>query len=133
MQLYMYKVWFTILVLLLFTHSAKSEIKVVGETNVFYTSDASIFSASRRLSLREDPTQPFLETMGVGDDVVYEPVVTAIKTLQPSWGKMGLQFRAQGYVFTSNTKFNHGTYGLQLTQQLPADLSLLFRYHFGPN
>lgn len=119
--------------LLLFTHSARSEIKFVGETNVFYTSDVSIFSASQRLSLREDPTQPFLETTGVGDDVVYEPVLKAMKTLQPSWGKMKVQLRAQGYIFTSHTKFNHGTYGLQLTQELPADVNLLFRYHFGPD
>ncbi len=121
------------LVFILFSNTAKSEINFIGEVNVFYTSDVSIFSASRRLSLRGDPTQPFLETVGAGDDVVYEPVITAIKNLEPSWGEMELRFVAQGYVFTSQTKFNHGTYGIQLKQELPAGLGLLFRYHFGPN
>ncbi len=124
---------FTVLALLLYSHPASSEIKLIGETNVFYTSDVSIFSASQRLSLRDDPTQPLLEKTGVGDDFVYEPVATAIKTLHPSWGKMELEIRAQGYLFASHTKFNHGTYGAQVTQSLPADFNLLFRYHFGPD
>jgi len=124
---------FTVLTLLLFPHTASSEIKLIGETNVFYTSDVSIFSASQRLSLREDPTQPLLENTGVGDDVVYEPVANVIKTLHPSWGKMAFELRAQGYLFTSHTKFNHGTYGAQVTQSLPADFNLRFRYHFGPD
>jgi hypothetical protein len=124
---------FTILALLLFSYPASSEIKLIGETNVFYTSDVSIFSASQRLSLREDPTQPLLEDTDVGDDVVYEPVAKVIKTLHPAWGKMALELKAQGYLFTSHTKFNHGTYGAQVTQTLPADFNLLFRYHFGPD
>jgi len=93
----------------------------------------SIFSASQRLALREDPTQPLLEDTGVGGDVVYEPAVEVIKTLHPSWGKMKLELRTQGYLFTSHTKFNHGTYGAQVTQTLPADFDLRFRYHFGPD
>ncbi len=40
----------SILALLLFSHSAKSEIEVTGEANTFYTSDVSLFSASQRLN-----------------------------------------------------------------------------------
>ena len=118
---------------LLFSHLASAEIKFSGKTNVFYTSDVSIFSASQRLSLREDPTHPLIENTGVGGDVVYEPAAKATKTLHPSWGKMKLELRTQGYLFTSHTKYNHGTYGAQVTQSLPTDFYLVFRYHFGPD
>ena len=118
--------------MILFSHPASAEIQLTGGNNVFYTSDVSIFSASQRLSLREDPTQPLLEVTRVGDDFVYEPVAKIIETLDPSWGKMEVQLKAQGYLFTTHTKFNHGTYGAQVTQSLPADSILRFRYHYGP-
>ena len=100
--------------------------------NVFYTSNATIFTSSQRLSLKEDPTQPLLDRAAGNDDIVYEPKVTTYKIFQPVWGKLDLQMTGKGFLFTSNTEFNHGVLGIQITQLMPADFALRFRYHFGP-
>lgn len=122
-----------VIVLLFVFGSAYAEVKFQGETNIFYTDDVAIFSASRRLSLREDPTQPFLERTGVGDDVIYEPFARAEKILRPFWGDMKFEVKAQGYLYSTHARFNHGTYGAQVTQALPADFNFILRYHFGPD
>lgn len=123
-----------IVIMLLFVFgSAYAEVKFQGETNIFYTDDVAIFSASRRLSLREDPTQPFLERPGIGDDVIYEPFAKAEKILRPFWGDMKFEARAQGYLYSTHARFNHGTYGAQVTQALPAGFNFVLRYHFGPD
>ena len=123
----------TLLVLLLFDHRAWAEWKIGGEANVFYTDDVSIFSASQRLALQEDPTQPVIDITDQGDDVVFEPVISVGRSFQPGWGAIELIFNAQGFVFAKNSEFNHGTYGLQIMQELPAEMVLRFRYHYGPN
>ena len=110
-----------------------AEWNVGGEGNVFYTDDVSIFSASQRLSLQEDPTQPVIDMTDQGDDVVFEPVISVGRSFQPAWGEIELIFKAQGFVFSTNPEFNHGTYGLQVTQTLPAETRLRVRYHYGPN
>ncbi|MCP5245438.1 MAG: hypothetical protein H6937_05615 [Burkholderiales bacterium] len=122
-----------VIVLLFVFGNTYAEVKFQGETNIFYTDDVAIFSASRRLSLREDPTQPFLERTGVGDDVIYEPAAKVEKILHPVWGIMKFEARAQGYLYSTHTRFNHGTYGAQVTQALPAGFNFILRYHFGPD
>jgi len=106
---------------------------VGGEMNAFYTDDVALFSASQRLSLQEDPTQPVIQTTGQGSSGVFEPAVHVTRSLQSSWGKTDLTARAQGFVFTDQTAFTHGTYGLQLTQTLPSETILRMRYHYGPD
>ncbi|GJL54933.1 MAG: hypothetical protein NPIRA02_20650 [Nitrospirales bacterium] len=123
----------TLLVLLIMGTPAWAEWKVEGEGNVFYTDDVALFSASQRLSLQEDPTQPVIDTTDQGDDVVFEPAISLGRSFQPSWGDVELTVRAQGYVFADHSEFNHGTYGAQITQALPAETLLRLRYHYGPN
>ena len=106
---------------------------VGGEMNAFYTDDVALFSASQRLSLQEDPTQPVIQTTGQGSSGVFEPAVHVTRSFQSSWGKTDLTARAQGFVFTDQTAFSHGTYGLQLTQTLPNETILRMRYHYGPH
>lgn len=123
----------TLLILPLVGHPAWAEWKIGGETNVFYTDDVSIFSASQRLSLQEDPTQPVIDITDQGDDVVFEPAISIGRSFQPSWGDVELTVKAQGFVFADHSEFNHGTYGAQVTQALPAETILRLRYHYGPN
>ena len=123
----------TLLILLTVEHPAIAEWKFGGETNVFYTDDVALFSASQRLSLQEDPTQPVIDTTDQGDDVVFEPAISLGRSFQPSWGEVEVELRAQGFIFASHSEFTHGTYGTQITQVLPADTLLRLRYHYGPN
>ena len=123
----------TLLILLSVEQPALAEWSVEGEGNIFYTDDVAIFSATRRLTLREDPTQPVIDVTGQGEDAVFEPLLSLSRSFQPSWGVIELSARAQGFVFAQNPVFNHGTYGLQATQELPSNALLGFRYHYGPN
>ena len=123
----------TLLILLLVGHPAWAEWKIGGEVNVFYTDDVSIFSASQRLSLQEDPTQPVIDVTDQGDDVVFEPTISVGRSFQPDWGAIKLTFKAQGFVFADHSEFTHGTYGVVVTQTLPEETLLRFRYHYGPN
>ena len=112
---------------------SKSGWRVGGEMNAFYTDDVALFSASQRLSLQEDPTQPVIQTTGQGSSGVFEPAAYVTRSFQSGWGKTDLTARAQGFVFTDQTAFSHGTYGLQLTQTLPNETILRMRYHYGPH
>lgn len=113
---------------------SKSGWHVGGEMNAFYTDDVALFSASQRLSLQEDPTQPVIQTTGRGSSGVFEPVAHVTRSFQSSWGKTDLTARAQGFVFTDQTAFSHGTYGAQLTQALPGGETIFrMRYHYGPH
>ena len=105
-----------VLILMCIENPALADWAVKGEGNIFYTDDVSIFSASQRLSLQEDPTQPVIDITDQGDDVVFEPVISIGRSFQPSWGPVELVFKAQGFVFAKNSEFNHGTYGLHITQ-----------------
>lgn len=107
--------------------------RVGGELNTFYTDNVSHFSASQRLTLLEDPTQPILDAPSQGRSFVVEPLIQATRSYLPAWGRMDVAIRAQGFIFENNPRFNHGTFGTQLTQALPAETLLRFRYHYGPN
>ncbi len=115
------------------TESVVSTWKFSGELNTFYTDNVSNFSASQRLSLLEDPTQPVLDIPRQGRSFVVEPVIQATRSFLPSWGKLDAAIRAQGFIFENTPEFNHGTFGAQITQALPANTQLRLRYHYGPN
>lgn len=123
----------TFLILLWISSPAWAQWKFEGETIVFYTDDVSIFSASQRLSMQEDPTQPVIDVTDQGDDVVFEPAFAISRSYQPSWGHLELSVKAQGFVFATHSKFTHGTYGAQVIQSLFEDTLLRLRYHYGPS
>ncbi|MFZ1744713.1 MAG: hypothetical protein WAU17_02240, partial [Nitrospirales bacterium] len=53
----------SLVILILFLASPSfAEWKVSGESNVYYTDDAALFSATRRLSRSQDPTQPVINS-----------------------------------------------------------------------
>ena len=112
---------------------ALAEWRFDGKLNVFYTDDTSLFSASQRLSLREDPTQPVIDVTNQGEDMVFEPAISFGRLFRPSWGDVELTLKAQGYVFADHSEFDHGTYGGQVTQTLSPETRARLRYHYGPN
>lgn len=100
---------------------------------MFYTDDVAIFSASQRLSHREDPTQPVIDITNGGEDFVFEPELVMEKLLEPSWGEMKFVLEAQGFIFADKTSFNHTTVGAEVSQKLSEKSLLRFRYHYGPD
>ena len=118
-----------------FPNWSSAEWTVYGESNLFYTDDVALFSASRRLSRNQDPTQPAIdsELAEQGSDVAYEPLLD----LKTSFGAPGSQteisVRGQGFVFVENGRFNHGTLGVQVEQEFTETTKLLARYYFAPD
>jgi hypothetical protein len=69
--------------------AAFAEVTVESRATLFYTDDVALFSATRRLSVHEDPTQPALDTSLTrkGSDMVFEPDLILSKLIASSWGK----------------------------------------------
>ena len=112
-----------------------AEWKVSGESNVYYTDDAALFSATRRLARLQDPTQPVIDSKlaNQGDDVVFEPVAQIAKSFSLMGRQTRVGVRGQGFVFTNNTRFSHGSLGVQASHNLTPSTNLIFRYFFGPD
>ena len=116
-------------------HLSFAEWKVMGESNLYYTDDAALFSATRRLARLQDPTQPVIDRnlAEQGDDVVFEPVAQMAKTFSLMGRPTQLTIRGQGFVFTDHTQFSHGSLGVQANHQLTSSTELILRYFFGPD
>ena len=112
-----------------------AEWKIIGESNVYYTDDAALFSATRRLARLQDPTQPVIDgkLANQGDDVVFEPVAQIAKSFSLMGRQTQVGVRGQGFVFTNNTRFSHGSLGVQASHNLTPSTSLILRYFFGPD
>lgn len=109
--------------------------KVTGESNVYYTDDAALFSSTRRLSRNQDPTQPVIDSLlaNQGDDVVFEPMAHIMKSFSLMGRPTELGVRGQGFVFTNNTQFNHGSLSVEASHNLTSSTALIMRYFFGPD
>lgn len=103
--------------------------------SLYYTDDAALFSATRRLTLNGDPTQPALDTTltGKGSDMVFEPEVTATKSLTSQWGKTALSVRGQGFIYAVNPRFNQANIGVQLLQDVAKNTKIRLRYYSTPD
>lgn len=103
------------------------------EANLFYTDDVSLFSASRRLALMEDPTQPVVDVTGQGSDMVVEPQAELKRTFSSAFGRTELSVKAQGFIFATNPLYNHGTFRFEIEQDLTRSLMLRVNYYFAPD
>jgi hypothetical protein len=112
---------------------ARAEWSLNAGQKVSYTTDAFQFSSSRRLALSEDPTQPTIVPLDKPQDVVWEPMVEAVRTSSNRWGINELSVKAIGFIFTDKPIFNHGEYRIQDRQWLNDSTSLLFRYRYVPD
>jgi hypothetical protein len=102
---------------------------------LYYTNDAALFSATRRLSRNQDPTQPVIDgkLAKQGKDMVYEPSAKIVKSFSLLDRPTELAVRGQGFVFADNTRFNHGAIGVRANHNLSSSTKLILRYFFGPN
>ncbi|MBI3355879.1 MAG: hypothetical protein HY038_03750 [Nitrospirae bacterium] len=116
------------------TQSVQAEWSALTEAKVLYTDNVFELSSARRLSLAEDPSQPSLVPLKKPSDVVWEPSIDLRHRSRPTaLGDTELSIKAQGFIFTDNTLFNHGNYRIQVKQALDQDTSVLVRYRYIPN
>ena len=66
------------------------------EGTMHYTDDVALFSATRRLDLHGDPTQPALDSslIGKGSDMVSEPDLNVMRPVTSRWGRTEISARA---------------------------------------
>lgn len=102
---------------------------------LYYTDDVAIFSATRRLSLNADPTQPALDDrlMGQGADGVSEVGLKLSKEWATAAGKTQLDAVGEGFIFMTRTSFTHGTLRLQARQAFTEDTALNLIYYYSPD
>lgn len=103
--------------------------------SLFYTDDVALFSATRRLNLHGDPTQPALDTSltGKGSDMVFEPDLLVTKYITSSWGKTAFSVKAQGFIYTLNPRFNQASVGLEALHSFTPDTAIRLRYYTSPD
>jgi hypothetical protein len=121
--------------LLMVATTAWADWTVNTQGNLFYTDDVALFSATRRLNLHGDPTQPVIDTAltGKGSDMVFEPDINVIKSFSSQLGHTELSFRGQAFVYAVNPRFTHGSFGLQALHHMDANTRVRLRYYALPN
>lgn len=114
---------------------AVAEVTLEGRGVLFYTDDVGIFSATRRLSRDGDPTQPALDTRltDKGSDVVFEPDLTLSTSRGNRWGTLELSAKGQGFIYTDQTRYTHGTLRLQALQAFSPKTKLRLRFGYLPD
>lgn len=110
-------------------------VEVTVSSGFYYTDDVAIFSATERLSLNADPTQPALDEWltGQGDDGVYEPVLKLAKAFTSGYGTTRLEATGDGFVFMNHTRFTHGTLRLEASQDFTPETTLHLIYYYSPD
>jgi hypothetical protein len=103
------------------------------DNNAFYTDDVALFSVTRRLSLKDDPTQPTVDRPSQGGDFVYEPSAELEWSGNDAFGEINLSMDAGGYVFVNQSAFTHGLYEFQLSQTFVTDTKISLHYNFVPD
>lgn len=68
---------------------ATAEWSVSVDNSLHYTDNVALFSVSRRLSLKDDPTQPMVDRPGQGGDFIYQPSTTVEWLKKNEWGQLG--------------------------------------------
>lgn len=120
---------------LLFPPPSQAEWGLEVANNVFYTDDVALFSATRRLSRHQDPTQPALDSAlaDQGDDVIYEPTAKVTKKFELMGTPSKIIVRGQGFVFLNETEYTHGSLGVGVAHELTPSFTLNYGYFFGPD
>jgi hypothetical protein len=101
--------------------------------SVHYTDDVALFSVTRRLSLKDDPTQPVVDRPSQGGDFVYDPSATLEWTGKNTLGNLLIAVDAGGYVFADQSAFSHGLYEFRLAQTFADDTKISLHYNFVPD
>ena len=112
---------------------SNAEWSATTAAKMLFTDNVYELSASRRLALSEDPSQPVRVSLDKPSDVVWQPTIDLRRASSTRAGLTELSFKADGFLYTNNPLFNHGDYRLQVRQQASPDTWVLFRYRFVPN
>jgi hypothetical protein len=110
-----------------------SEWTFKADNTGYYTDDVALFSATRRLSLKDDPTQPNIDITGQGSDFIYEPSMEAEWSTHNKWGELSFAADAGGYIFTNQSAFSHGLFDFELAQSFETDTKISLHYNFVPD
>jgi hypothetical protein len=110
-------------------------VEATARGSLYYTDDVAIFSASRRLSLNADPTQPALDDrlMGQGADGVFETALKLSRQFSSHYGTTRLDVTGDGFIFMTQTRFTHGTLRVQARHEFTEETALNFTYYFSPD
>lgn len=121
--------------LLLVATTAWAEWTVNTGGKLFYTDDVALFSATRRLNLHGDPTQPVVDTLltGNGSDMVFEPDLNVAKSFASRLGRTEVSFSGQAFVYAVNPSFTHGSVGIQALHGITPDTKVRVRFYSTPN
>ncbi len=115
---------------LLYPLTAMAEWRASIENYFFFTTDVSQFSASRRLSHDQDPTQPLIESEFADkrEDFIYQPELELLNDFDTPLGAGQIGLKAEGLIFTEESRFTHPLVGVHYIHQLPLDNRLILRY-----
>jgi hypothetical protein len=103
------------------------------DNSVYYTDDVALFSVTRRLSLKDDPTQPVVDRPSQGGDFVYEPSAELEWSGNNSLGEINLSLDAGSYVFVDKTAVTQGIDEFQSSQTFSTDTKISLHYNFVPD
>ena len=112
---------------------AEAEWSSTVSNSSYYTDDVALFSVTRRLSLKDDPTQPVVDRPNQGDDFINEPSAELEWSRENFLGKSKMSLNAGGYIFVDRTPFSHGLYELQLSQAFLTDTKISLHYNVIPD
>lgn len=127
--------WLLLLISPILGADESGGIQAAARGSLYYTDDVAIFSATRRLSLNADPTQPALDDrlMGQGADGVFETALKLSREFTSDYGKTRLDATGDGFIFMTKTQFTHGTLRLQARHEFTEKTALNFTYYFSPD
>jgi hypothetical protein len=71
---------------------------------------------------------------GKGSDMVFEPDLNVTRSFTLSrWGRTEISARAQAFVYTLNSRFNHGSFGIQALHELVPGTKIRVRFYSTPD
>ncbi|NOT84492.1 MAG: hypothetical protein HOP02_06845 [Methylococcaceae bacterium] len=113
--------------------SVQADWKTTFDTGMYYTDDVALFSVTRRLSLKDDPTQPVVDRPNQGGDFIYEPSAALEWSGNNALGELTASAEAGGYIFVDQSAFSHGLYEFKLSQTFATDTKVSLDYNFVPD
>lgn len=113
--------------------NAENAWNIATSVNAFYSDDVALFSVSRRLSLKDDPTQPIVDRPEQGGDFVYEPSAEIDWNSQNRFGSFNLSLDAGAYLFTQQTQFTHGLFEIMAAQSFASGTKVSLLYNVAPD
>lgn len=113
--------------------TAQAEWSAEVNNSAYYTDDVALFSVTRRLSLKDDPTQPIVDRPSQGGDFVYEPSAELEWSGNNALGEIKVSLDAGSYIFVERSEYTHGLYELQLSQAFVTGTKVSLFYNLVPD